>query len=86
MTHCPRDEEAGKLKDSTEIGFLLPFLLLSLLGPATPRYTCLKMQITDVLLVRDKERTISLDQITSKEGPGQNSRRKASESIPDRRH
>ena len=49
-----------------------------LTGTSIPLDTCLVMQIAYVLLVRDKELMISLEQITSKEGPGENDQMKRS--------
>lgn len=53
--------DMAKLKDSLKTCFVLLFLLLLLLGPVPPLYTCGIVQTVYVLLIRDKESMISLD-------------------------
>ena len=60
----------GKLEDSLKTCILLLFLLLFRLRPAPPLNTCLRMQMVLVLLVWDRQFMISLEEKTSKEGPG----------------
>ena len=53
--------ERGKLKDSRKICFFFLFLVLFLPEPAPSLYTCLRMQIVYVFLVKDKQLMISLE-------------------------
>ena len=54
----------------------LPASILAIL--ASPLYTYVIMQIAYVLLLRDKKLMTSFEQITFKEGPGENDQRKPS--------